>query len=270
MLDRRGFLLTSFGTGMGFLWPACAPAGGSDVPATGSFEHPYTELDPGPWQEKVAIHQPTLYAGLVDARRVRLWAEVRDVGADKNHEMSVEHYIERILIVDEFYNPIADRSFLYGLDSRLVATVDIPEDITQIHAYALCNLHGWWRRTYDVKNLKVAPLGDARRAYTAEQPGAFANQVPSHLPILGRRPDGRLSIEIGDRSQGQLHPQDANHFIEFVAIYDQFDQLRATAPLGPNAPEAVINFDFLGGTERVRVLAYCNNYGWWEAEYTLD
>lgn len=270
MLDRRGFLLTSFGAGVGVLWPACGPADGADAPATGTFEQPFTELDPGPWKEKAAVHQPTLYAGLVDERRVRLWVEVRDAGVDISHEMSVEHYIERILLVDEFYNPIADRSFLFGVDARLVTTVDIPAGVEQVHAYALCNLHGWWRRSYAVKDLKVAPVGDARRAYTATQPGAFANQAPSHIPILGRRPDGRLSVEVGDRAQGQLHPQSAEHYIEFVAIYDQYDQLRATAPLGPNAPEALFNFDFVGGTERVRVLAFCNNYGWWEAEYTLD
>ena len=269
MLDRRGFLLTGLAAGAGALWPACAPATGTNKPADGTFDQPFTELDPGPWTEKIAIHQPVLYASVADGNRVRLWAEVRDAGQDLDHEMSVEHYIERVMIVDEFYNVIADRSFLYGVESRLVATVEIPEGVTQVHAFALCNLHGWWRRTYDVADLKVTPAGDARRAYTAAQPGVFGEQISSHIPILGRRPDGRLSVEVGDRAQDQLHPQAANHYIEMVSIYDQNDQLRVTASLGPNAKEAIFNFDFLGGTEKVRVLAHCNNYGWWEAEYTL-
>lgn len=270
MLDRRGFLLTGLTAGAGALWPACMPAAGRNEPAEGTFDRPYTEIDPGPWIEKIAIHQPVLYASTADGSRVRLWAEVRDTGKDLDHEMSVEHYIERILIVDEFYNTIADRSFLYGSESRLVATVDIPEGVEQVHAFALCNLHGWWQRTYNVSDLRVSPLGDARRAYTATQPGVFADQVPSHVPILGRRPDGRLSVEVGDRAQNKLHPQDANHYIELVTIYDQNDQLRLSAPLGPNAREAIFNFDFLSGTEKVRVLAQCNSYGWWEAEYTLS
>lgn len=269
MLDRRGFLMTSLAAGAGALWPACTPMTGPVGPAEGTFDSPFTEQDPGPWNEKIDIHQPIVYAAMADDRRVRLWAEVRDANKDLNHEMSVEHYIERLMLVDEFYNVIADRSFLYGVDSRLVATVELPAGVTQIHAFALCNLHGWWRRTYNVEDLKVSPIGDSRRAYTASQPGVFGEHTASHIPVLGRRPDGRLSVEVGDRAQNKLHAQDANHYIEMVSIYDQNDQLRVTAFLGPHAKEAIFNFDFLGGTQKVRVLALCNNYGWWEAEYTL-
>lgn len=268
-LDRRGFLLTGFASGAATLLPACpspAPAG----PAEGTYASPFSLDDPGPWADKAQIHQPVVYASLVDDFRVRLWIEVRDAFADRNHEMTVDHYVQRLLVQDAYDNVLADRGFRYDAEARIVTVLEIPSEVDVIHALELCNLHGWWRQSYLVSDLKVAPLGDQRRAYTREQPGRFAAQALSHVPILGRRPNGRLAVEVGDRAQGALHPQVEGHYVEQILVYDQFDQLRLTASLGRYAPEAVADFDFPGGTERLRVLAFCSNYSWWEAEYALE
>lgn len=269
-LDRRGFLMTSFACGSSFVLPACdGLLGPPPEKADGSFGLPFTREDPGPWLDKIEIHQPVVYASLVDATRVRLWTEVRDVSQDINHEMTAEHYIPQIVLTDEFNNVIENRGFRYDSEARVVATVELPPEVKAIYAYELCNLHGWWRAAYSVEGLLVAPVGDARRAFTAGQPGQYAQQVPSHAPLLGRRPNGYFSVEVGDRAQGALHQQQPNHYIQYILVYDQYDQLREATVLGPNSPEAVYDFPPVGGTDRLRVLVYCNNYNWWEAEFSL-
>lgn len=269
LLNRRGFMMTSFASGTATALSACDAFTPPSEPADGTYQRPFTREDPGPWQEKIEIHQPVVYGSLVDANRVRLWTEVRDVQSDKNHEMTSEHFVTRLLLQDQFYNTIEDRTFTYDAEARLVATVEIPPEVTSIFAFEQCNLHGWWRSSYDVVTLRQAPVGDTRRAFTAAQPGQFGGQVATHTPLLGRRPNGDFAVEVGDRANGGLHPQQANHHIQHILVYDQYDQLREVASLGPNYPEPVFDFPPVGGTSRIRVLAYCNNYNWWEAEFSI-
>lgn len=274
-LDRRNFLLLSARWGTATALAPLAAAGCApepdNGPADGTYGRPYTRDDPGQWTDKIEIHQPVLYGARVDPQYVRLWVEVQDVLQTpvKNHDMQADHYISSIVLVDSYQNTIAAREFAYDAQARLVATVKLDERVTAIEALEQCNLHGWWSATYDVADIAVDPVGDARRAYTRDAPGAYAQQVPTHIPVFGRRPNGRQSVEVGDRANGALHPMDEGHYIDQILVYDQYDQLRAQGSLGPAYQEPVIDFPSIGGTDRVRVLAYCNNYNWWEAEYAV-
>lgn len=273
-LDRRGFLLTSvrFGTAAALL-PACAPAEEELPEGEGTFGAPLTRNAPGQYQDKIEIHLPRVYGARLDATRVRLWTEVQDTTVDpvKNHEMIAEHYISQIVLQDNFLNPIASRNFAYDAQARLVTTVELDERVTSIEALALCNQHLWWRAVYDTADLAVPPDGAVRRAYTLDQPGDYAAQALTHAPIFGRRPNGSYGVEVGDRNGDTLHPMDEAHYIQTIYIFDEYDQLRAQANLTPQYLEPVADFpaNAIAGTARVRVLALCNNYKWWEAEYAL-
>jgi desulfoferrodoxin (superoxide reductase-like protein) len=283
-LDRRGFILQSARWGSALaLTPlaACGPGGEDAGPADGTFGRPYTREDPGQWTDKIEIHQPVLYGAKIDATRVRLWCEVQDVVTDaanpKTHEMTAQHWISQIVLQDQYAaeegqqadHTIASRSFAYDSEARLVANIELVDRVDAIEALAECNLHGWWRAVYSVDELNVDPQGDARRAYTRDQPGAYPDQVPTHVPVFGKRPNGNNSVEIGERENGNLHPMDDGHYIQHILVYDEYDQLRAQGQLNAQYEEPVIDFPPIGGTSRVRVLAYCNNYDWWEAEYSV-
>lgn len=274
-LDRRNFLLLSarWGTATALtpLALAACEREGNNGPADGSYGLPYTRDDPGEWTDKVEIHQPVLYGSRIDPENVRLWVEVQDTQQQpvKNHEMTADHYISSLVLVDNFQNTIAAREFAYDAQARLVATVQLDERVTSIEALELCNLHGWWSAVYDVADIDVPPQGDFRRAFTREGPGDYAAQVATHVPVFGKRPNGRHSVEVGDRENDSLHPMDEGHYIQEIFVFDQYDQLRAQGALGPAYQEPVIDFPPVGGTDRVRVLAYCNNYQWWEAEYAV-
>lgn len=270
-LDRRGFLLTSFRAGAATaLLPACGPGEEDTGPADGTFGKPYTQKDPGPWGDKIEMHQPVAYAARVDAERLRIWLEVLDItqAPPAPHEMIVDHWIRQLVLQDNFGNVIASRNFTFDAQARLVATVKLPERVVQVDALADCNLHGWWRGTYDVEDLDQPPEGDARRPFTRDAPGDYQPQVPTHVPVFGKRPNGYYSVEIGDREEGQLHPMDDGHYIKEIRVFDEYDQLRALATLGPQYEEPVADFAPFG-TKRVRVVALCNNYQWWEAEYSI-
>jgi desulfoferrodoxin (superoxide reductase-like protein) len=269
-LDRRGFLLTSFRLGAATaLLPACDP-GADTGPAEGTFGRPYHRDDPGPWAEKIETHQPIIYASRIDAERVRLWVEVLDLTQTPPlpHPMVVDHWIDQLVLQDNFGNIIDNRSFAFDAQARLVATVSLPDRVRQIEALASCNLHGWWRTVYDVGELEQPPVGDVRRSFTRDAPGEYQPQVPTHIPVFGRRPNGNFAVEVGDRDLNLLHPMDPGHYIQEIRIYDQYDQLRALATLGPAYQEPVADFAQFG-TQRVRVVVQCNTYQWWEATYAV-
>lgn len=274
VLDRRGFLLTSvrFGTAAALL-PACGP-GQEELPeGEGTFGAPLTKNAPGAFPDLIEIHLPRVYGARIDAERVRLWVEVQDTVQNPpvNHEMTVEHYISQIVLQDNFLNVIASRTYAFDAQARLVATVALDEQVTTVEALALCNQHQWWRAIYDAKELAAPPDGAVRRAYTRDQPGEYGAQSPTHAPIFGRRPNGYYGVEVGDRNGAGLHPMDEGHYIQTIYVFDEYDQLRAQAQLGPQYKEPVADFPAtaIAGTARVRVLALCNNYKWWEAEYSL-
>lgn len=269
-LDRRGFLLTSVRAGAAVaLLPACDPP---ELPeGEGTFGAPYTRQSPGPYAAQVESHLPLLLGSRVDATRIRLWVEVQGGNPPVNHDMTVDHYISQLVLQDNFLNVIASRSFAFDAQARLIATVELDERVTAIEALAQCNQYGWWRAIYGIDGLRIPPDGAVRRAYTRDQPGEYGPQSPQHTPIFGRRPDGNYGVEVGDRNNGGLHPMDAGHYIQTIYVFDEYDQLRAQANLGPQYQEPVADFPAtaIAGTSRVRVLALCNNYKWWEAEYSV-
>lgn len=273
-LDRRGFLLTSvrFGTAAALL-PACGPAEEEIPEGEGTFGSPYTRKAPGPYPDEIEIHLPRVYGARLDATRVRLWVEVQDIVQVPavSHPMTADHFTPQIVLQDNFQNLILSRNYAYDAQARLVATVELDERVSSIEALAYCNQHGWWRAIYDVADLRVEPDGAFRRAFTRDSPGEYGAQAPTHTPIFGRRPNGYYGVEVGEREGTGLHPMDQDHYVESILIFDEYDQLRAQAQLGPQYQEPIADFPAgsIAGTAKVRVLALCNNYKWWEAEYSL-
>lgn len=279
-LDRRDFVLQSvkFGTALGVssaMLPAvaCDMAGGPPVEGElGEYTNPFTAEDPGEWTDKIEIHQPVLYAAPVGGGLTRLWVEVRDAAADKTHEQQQEHFIDQIVITDEFGNIIGNAGFQYSGQARIVTTVEIPEGITQIYCYEHCNLHGWWRAIYNVADIPAEPPGDFRRPLTAGAPGRWDDKIPVHIPYIGVNPDGYILVEIGSRADEKLHEMTPEHYIDKVLVYDQYGQLAESATLSPgNGQEASVrlyNIVDLQASDYWRIVASCNLHDWWEAVYT--
>ena len=213
MLDRRQFVLKSAKSGgtlgvAGTLLPAlaCDPMAPPVEGELGEFTNPFTRDDPGEWTDKVEIHQPALYSAPVGGGLFRLWVEVRDVNGDKTHEQQSEHFIDRIVITDEFGNVIGDTSYTYTADARLVTTVSFPEGVTSIYCYEHCNLHGWWRSIYSVADIPAEPAGDVRRPLTSGAPGRWGDKIPVHIPYIGVNPTNNyIMVEVGSRADGTLH-----------------------------------------------------------------
>ena len=270
-LDRRGFVLQSlrYGTAAGasgMLLTACEGTPDEDAPADGSFEAPYTSEDPG---QDPDIHLPVAYGALIDGTTSRIWVEVLDVGTDEIHPQETGHYISKLVIHDEFGNEIDALQYRYDNDARLIASVDIPTEVSVVHVYSECSTTGWWRTSYNVDAMKGVPLGDLRRPLTTEQPGDWPDKIEVHQPIYGRRPDGSFTVEIGDRTAGKLHEMTPNHYMKYILVFDEYHQLRAGARLDPvYNTEPVIDFPPIGGTSYVRVVAFCNLHDWWEAIYS--
>ncbi len=270
MFDRREFLMGSLSVGAMTLLPRCGPDA-SALPADGTYEAPYTTEDPGTLQAEVAASVPTLYGALLDDKRVRLWVEVLNNGIapPAPHPMTLDHYIQELRIVDGDNNELAAASFPPEAQARLIRDVEIPAEVETIHVYAKCSKHLYWRNTYAVADLKKPPVGDLRRAYTAEQPGQYEDKIKAHVPILGKRPDGSFAVEIGDRAAGKLHEMTANHYIQHIVVLDQGNQTRVDQALGPNVAEPVVEQVNVNGTQRVRVIALCNLHFYWQADYAV-
>jgi desulfoferrodoxin (superoxide reductase-like protein) len=271
-LPRRDFLkkatLLSASTGVMMLVPACE-GGGEEGEPDGSFENPWTRDKPNP-DAIAAVELPVVYAALVDQASVRMWVEVLDTGTTTFHPQDATHFVETLSIIDEFANPIAALGYRYDNDARLIAQVDIPDGVETIHVYSKCSVHGWWRASYAVNVLKVAPAGDVRRPLNAQQPGAWADKIDLHMPVFGKRPDGKYSVEVGNRAAGNLHEMIPAHYISAILVYDQYHQLRAGTYMNAQVnPEPVYDFDPVGGTTYVRVVVGCNLHQWWEGVFSV-
>jgi desulfoferrodoxin (superoxide reductase-like protein) len=250
------------------LLPRCGPDP-STVKADGSYEAPYTAEDPGAFAAEVPTSVPVLYGALLDATRVRLWLEVLNNGVQPaaSHPMLADHYIQELRLLDGDNNELAYVSYPAEAQARLIRDVELPAEVETIHAFAKCSKHGVWRSTWSVADLKKAPVGDLRRAYTADQPGPYADKILAHVPILGKRPDGSFAVEVGDRAAGKLHEMSENHHIQHVVVLDQGNQTRVDQPLGPTVAEPVVEGVNVNGTQRVRVVALCNLHFYWQADY---
>jgi desulfoferrodoxin (superoxide reductase-like protein) len=272
-LPRREFLkkatLLSATSGVMMLVPACE-GGGEEGEPDGTFDLPWTKESPNP-DSNAAVEVPVVYAALVNQTSVRMWVEVLDTGTNTFHPQDATHFVEQLSIQDEFGNPIAALGYRYDNNARLIAQVEIPEGVNTVHVYSKCNLHGWWRASYAVDVLRVAPAGDVRRPLTAEQPGAWADKIEVHVPVFGKRPDGKYSVEVGDRAAGKLHEMIAGHYISAVLVYDEYHQLRAGTYMNEQVnPEPVYDFDPVGGTAYVRVVVGCNLHQWWEGVFSVQ
>lgn len=271
MLDRRGFLLGSVSFGSLALLPRCGGEPQPEGPPDGTFERPFTEEAPGPHGAEAKAKTPKIYGALTDATRTRLWVEVVDLSTNPPtpHPMQQDHYIEQLYLIDEFGNQIASLGFPYEAQARLIAAVEIPPRVTRIHAYAKCNQTGYWRATYDVAQLAVAPAGDLQRPFTTAQPGPMAAIADKHVPLLGKRPNGSFAVEVGDRAQGKLHETTPQHYIQHVVVFDDSHQIRVSQPLGPAVGEPVVENVNVAGAKKVRVVALCNLHFYWEAEFNI-
>jgi desulfoferrodoxin (superoxide reductase-like protein) len=270
-LDRRRFVLTSASAGA--LLPltpmACNPVAAPLEPVgqPGEFGNPFTLEAPGPHAAVAAINQPTIYAGLVNETEVRLWCEVRDIGLDQDHPQQLNDFVDQIVLKDDFGNDIAAAAYTYDTQARLIRTVTLAAPVQSIYAYQHNALTGWWRAQYAIDTLNVDPVGDTRRAFTANKPKPGADAA-EEVPLLGQLPTGEFAVEVGNRGGGKLHPMEANHYIQSILVYDEFDQLRQNFNLGPNFVEPVVTFPPLG-SNRIRVITFCNQHNFWEGVYQI-
>lgn len=270
MFDRRAFLVGSASFGAFTLLPACGPDANAG-PADGSLAKPWSALDPGPNGAEATSAAPVVYGARVDEKRVRLWVEVADIGTSPPtpHAMQQDHFVQELYLQDDFGNPIASLSFPYEAQARLIASVEIPQQVKRIVAIAKCSLTGYWKTEVEVTALAVEPAGDLQRAFTTAQPGSMAEIAAKHVPILGKRPDGTFAVEVGDRAQGKLHEMTEAHYIRHVVVMDDSHQIRVSQPFSYTVPEPVVERVNVAGAKRVRVLALCNLHFYWEAEYAV-
>jgi len=92
-----------------------------------------TEINPGPWGEKVGGHLPT----------VEVASDKSSVTVRTNHGMSEEHYISTIYIRDQDGVVIGLQEFSPS-DAEPVAMFTLPLGTTSVTAYSYCNLHDHW------------------------------------------------------------------------------------------------------------------------------
>jgi len=250
------------------LLPSCGPPA---VEPDGTRENPWTAEQPGAYAAEKTLAVPIVYGSKVDAKRVRLWVEVGDVGTSPPtpHAMQQDHSIQELYLEDEFGNAIAELSYPYEAQARLIASVEIPAEVTRIVAISKCSTSGYWKAEYEVTALAVEPAGDLQRAYTAEQPGPMADIAAKHLPILGKRENGTFAIEVGDRAQQKLHEMTQAHFIRHIVVIDDSHQIRLSQPFDYNVAEPVVENVNVAGAKKVRVLALCNLHFYWEAEFNV-
>jgi desulfoferrodoxin (superoxide reductase-like protein) len=262
LLTRRRLLQTSAAVAALPLLPACGPEA-----ADGTLARPFTREDPGPWAEKIEVHQPVVYGALVDDTRVRIWVEVEDQDKAVTHEQTPEHFVSRILVQDQDGAVLGDAVYPYEAAARLVVVLDLPATVTALRVYEECNKHGIWLASYDVKDLKVAPGGDARRPLTKDQPGPWAEKIATHVPVLTKVDAATLRVEIGDVAADKMHVTQVDHYIVDVVVYDQNAQEIARVPIGQNLP--TFDMPIPAGTTSVRVVAWCNLHDHWESELAL-
>lgn len=273
-LDRRGFMIESIRYGgaasaaaaLGPALAGCDMLGGA--PADGSLEAPWTSVDYGALDP--AVETPLVFAGLSTEGGTRIWVEVINTNTGDPHPQQVDHFIKTLLIEDQYNNPIAQRSFAYQNEARLIETIVLPADVETLNVYRECSQHDWWKETLTVESLAVEPKGDLRRPLTAAKPGPWPDKIAVHLPVFGKRPGGQYSVEVGDRAGGKLHPMDETHYISTILVFDENDQLRVRAGLDPAYnPEPVVDFAPIGGSSRLRVIEFCNLHNWWEVVYIV-
>ncbi len=269
-MDRRGFVLQSVRAGTGAtLASVIGCDGGTGGPADGTYEAPWSSAD-YPNGADPAIETPVVYAAYTDDAAVRLWTEVLDTGTLTQHPQQQDHYISELRFTDPYGNIVAGQQFNYQNQARLISTTIYPQDVEAVYVYKNCSQHGWWREVISMDSLKLDPVGDLRRPFTDQKPGQWGDKILVHVPVFGVRPDGKQTIEVGDRAQQKLHEMIPTHYIGTVLVFDEYHQLRAGASVDPDYnPEPVIDFDPIGGTQYVRVVAYCNLHNWWEAVYKL-
>lgn len=101
----------------------------------------YSMDNPGDYDDKIAAHVPDL----------SYYAEGTAVVAVVDHPMTKEHWVEAIYFKDQngdvFYlQHLSYQEYENKAEKREArAYCAIPEGVTQVTAYAFCNLHGTWK-----------------------------------------------------------------------------------------------------------------------------
>ena len=96
--------------------------------------------------------------------------------------------------------------------------------------------------------------------YTSTNPGQFSEKMEKHVPEI-ELDDTTVKVRVG----AVTHPMDADHFIEWIALYDADGEELDRVDLEPGqAPEAL--FTDIENTEQVKARAHCNLHGTWESD----
>ncbi|MFH1375547.1 MAG: desulfoferrodoxin family protein [Patescibacteria group bacterium] len=94
--------------------------------------------------------------------------------------------------------------------------------------------------------------------YTAENPGEFAEKKEKHIPVI--EIDGStVKVRVGIEE----HPMEPAHYIEWIALYQDGEELARQDLTPDDAPEAT--FDNIENIDKLKVREHCNIHGTWES-----
>jgi desulfoferrodoxin (superoxide reductase-like protein) len=103
----------------------------------------YSADEPGMWEAQAADHE--VRVSIVDDARGKKGIEVY---VPFTKEMSDEHYVETIVLLDEKNRQLSEKSFSRG--EKAQAIFEVTDKIRfPVYAVAKCNMHGMWRKKVD-------------------------------------------------------------------------------------------------------------------------
>ena len=125
----------------------------ADIPAepAGDVRRPLTSGAPGRWGDKITVHIP--YIG-VNPTNNYIMVEVGSRADGTLHEMVADHYIDRIVIFDQYSQRV--ESFRLTPGPGVEASVRV-RNILDIQSsdywriVASCNKHQWWEAVYTTR-----------------------------------------------------------------------------------------------------------------------
>lgn len=94
--------------------------------------------------------------------------------------------------------------------------------------------------------------------YNADNPGEFAEKKEKHIPVI--EIDGStVKVRVGIEE----HPMEPTHYIEWIALYRDGEELARRDLTPDDEPEAT--FDNIKDTDKLRARERCNVHGTWES-----
>jgi superoxide reductase len=95
--------------------------------------------------------------------------------------------------------------------------------------------------------------------YTAENPGDFFEKKEKHIPAI--EVDGsRIRVRVG----AEEHPMEPTHYIEWIALYRDGEEVTRKNLTPDDKPEVI--FEEIENVTGLKVREHCNLHGTWEAE----